>query len=302
MKRCTAVLVLGTLLTACGGGGGSSGGNSDNYNAAPSTRNITLPFKAVAAGVDIACNTTYTLGSADTAATLEDFRFYVHDLRLVTSAGTEVPVTLEQNDWQNGTVALLDFQNKADKCAGADKPLHTAITGTVPNDNTTITGVRFNIGVPEDRNHLLSSSAPSPLNTAALFWSWQSGYKFMRLDFAPVDGGTLTAGGVFTAWNFHLGSTGCTGLPQNGDTVTCSNLNRPAIELTGFDPATASIQLDYSALVANSNIGADAGGASGCMSGTTDPECPELFTSLGLNLASGTVDSSLLQTAFSVVP
>jgi len=122
------------------------------------------------------------------------------------------------------------------------------------------------------------------------------------MDFAPVGGGTLTAGGTFTAWNFHLGSTGCVGNPQTGDTVTCSNINRPVITLNGFDPETNAIQFDYAALIANSNLGEDTGGAPGCMSGVSDSECNDVFTSLGLNLANGDNDVTLNQTVFTVTP
>jgi len=309
MGRVVAGLVLCSCLiqlTACGGS------SSNDYSAADNavSRDISIPFSAVAltasGDAEISCDTVFTVGTGSTDVTLEDFRFFIHDLQLVTSSGDSVPVTLEQNDWQNGAVALLDFQNKADKCSGDAKPLHTTITGTYADDGSAITGLRFRIGVPENRNHLLSAAQPSPLNIASLFWSWQSGYKFMRLDFAPAGGGTFTAGpnvgNSYSAWNFHLGSTGCSGDPQTGATVSCSNLNRPAIELDGFVLETGRVQLNYSALVASNNLTEDSGGAPGCMSGVTDAECNDMFTALGLNLASGDNDSSLLQNAFSIAP
>lgn len=300
MKRSAVIFSLGMLLAACGGGGGGSGDNDRSSGPAPTLtpKAVSVAFKAVAGDEDIACGITYTLGSAETDVTLLDFRFYVHNLRLVTNTGEEVALTLEQNNWQNGNVAMLDFQNKASTCSGADKPLHTTITGTVPDGSKTFTGVRFTVGVPEDRNHLLNSEQPSPLNATGMFWSWRAGYKFMRLDVAPVGGGVRPDASTFTAWNIHLGSTNCTEVVP----YVCANINRPQIALENFDPASNSIQLDYAVLVANSHLAEDAGGAAGCMSGTTDPECPEVFTALGLNLASGEPDPALVQTVFSVVP
>lgn len=291
MKRSAAILTLGILLAACGGGGSGGGGNDRSTNPSPVPRSVAIPFKAVAGGQDIDCDTTYTLGTADTDVTLIDFRFYVYNVRLVTSTGAEVTVTLAQNDAQNGDVALLDFQNKSSDCTGSAKSVNTTVTGTVPDGSLTFTGVRFTVGVPEARNHLLNTEQPSPMNATGMFWAWTSGYKFMKLDVKPV-------GGPLPAWYFHLGSTNCASAAPYG----CSNKNRPEISLDGFDPASSSIQLDYGNLVANSNLAVNAGGANGCMSGGTDPECPEVFTALGLNLASGENDSSLVQTAFSVVP
>ncbi len=82
--------------------------------------------------------------------------------------------------------------------------------------------------------------------------------------------------------------------------VVCSNSNRPELELFGFNPEVNAVQLDYARLVSQSNVAVDAGGAAGCMSGVDDPECNEVFTQLGLNLASGENDGALVQSVFSV--
>ncbi len=298
MKRSAGLLTLGMMLAACGGGSNGGGSQDRDANNTPTPRTVSIAFSAIADSQPVACGTSYTLGTAATEMTLRDFRFYVHDLRLVTSTGTEVAVTLDQNDWQNGDVAMLDFQNKDNNCTGADKAIHTAITGTVPDGSLTFSGVRFTVGIPEDRNHLLNSSAPSPLNAIGMFWSWRSGYKFMRLDFNLATPGVITSTGApLTAWYFHLGSTNCPDVIP----YVCSNINRPEIALDSFNPDSDSIQIDYAALVADSNLSVESTGMPvGCMSGTTDAECPEMFTALGLNLASGENDASLVQTVFSV--
>ena len=62
-----------------------------------------------------------------------DLRFFVHDVRLVNDAGTEVPVTLDQDGrWQTGDVALLDFENGKGRCRNGSLGTHDAITGRVP--------------------------------------------------------------------------------------------------------------------------------------------------------------------------
>ena len=292
MKYYLAPVAACLVLTACGGSSSSSDGGSDRETST-TAKTVAIDFKAVADGQDIACGTTYVVGTADTDVNVTDFRFYVHNVRLVTDSGTEVTVTLDQNDWQNGDIAMLDFRDKDTDCSGDAKDVNTAITGTVPDDSLTYTGVRFTIGVPEDRNHLLNADQPSPMNAPNMFWAWTSGYKFMKLDVTPVGG---------TVWSFHLGSGGCTGNPATGETAECLRINRPEIALDGFDVDTDTIQFDYGNLVANSNVSQNLGGAPGCMSGNTDPECPEVFTALGLNLDSGENDPNLVQTVFSIAP
>ena len=42
------------------------------------------------------------MSTSSTSLELSDFRLYVHDVRLVTEGGDEVPVTLEQDGvWQH---------------------------------------------------------------------------------------------------------------------------------------------------------------------------------------------------------
>lgn len=296
------LLALATLATI---GGGCSNSDDPATPATPLTTAVTIPFEAEANGQPVDCDTQLTgLGTQSTTATLKDFRFYVHDLAVVTSLGNTRTVTLENNNWQLGAdgVALVDFQNKADTCSGDTKDTHKSITGTVPLlSNETISGVQFRIGVPAGLNHQNAATAATPLNLTSLFWSWQTGYKFMRLDVAPVGGMTRPSDASFTGttWNIHLGSTNCTGDAQAGADVVCERSNRPLITLSGFDPLRNHVFLDYDALVAATDLTQDVAGPAGCMSGLTDPECNVIFAALGLDFTSGNVDPSLT-TVFSV--
>src|SRR5690606_19831803 len=140
MTRKITLLSLSLMLAACGGGGGSSGGSDRDAGNEPTPKNVNISFSAVAGDQPFACGTTYTLGSADTDITLRDFRFYVHNVRLVTDSGDEVALTLTQNNWQNGDVAMLDFEDASGTCAGTAET-NTTIQGTVPDDSKTFTGV-----------------------------------------------------------------------------------------------------------------------------------------------------------------
>ena len=283
------------ILTACGGGSSGSG-NSTN-----TTTEVSIPFMARANSTPINCAAQLTgLGSDFASGSIRSFALYIHDLVLINSDGSELAVTLNDNDWQSSGVALLDYQDKLDNCASeTSKPTNSTVLGTVNGDLENVSGIRFSVGVPEALNHDDASAAVTPLNRIDLFWSWQFGYKHLRMDIAP-DGGVLTAdNSTTTTWNIHLGSTGCVGDAQGGEAVICAANNRPTIELDGLDLSSQGILIDYGKLVENSSLLADGGGAPGCMSGPTDPECPSVFDALGMDLGD-TPDPISGQTVFSI--
>ncbi|MCS6899294.1 MAG: metallo-mystery pair system four-Cys motif protein [Myxococcales bacterium] len=247
--------------------GGQGGGSGEIHE---------IPFEARVGSETFSCQKTFTgIGTAKSEVQPLDFRFYVHDVRLVTEGGQEVPFELDQDGvWQYEGLALLDFEDKTGSCTNGTVGLHTGLRGKVPAG--IYKGLRFKVGVPFALNHGDSAKAPSPLNLSTMFWSWNGGYKFLRVDF-KLKGGAPR--------NLHLGSTGCQG---QGDGVTsCSHPNRPEIALDGFDLTSSKVLIDYAALMADTDLSKDGGGAPGCMSGVDDPECAAIFPRLGLSLQTG---------------
>tara|TARA_R110001592_G_scaffold112966_7_gene311658 strand:- start:93 stop:989 length:897 start_codon:yes stop_codon:yes gene_type:complete len=280
------------LLSACGGGSSGGGGPSSI---------VTIPFAARAGASDINCDTQLTgLGTDFASGSIRAFALYIHDVVLINSDGSELPLSLTDNDWQNSGVALLDYQDKIDNCASdTSKPTNTSLIGSVEGGLENVSGIRFTVGVPEELNHDDASAAVTPLNRTDLFWSWQTGYKHMRMDVAP-DGGVMKPdNSSVTTWNIHLGSTGCVGNVQSGETVSCTSNNRPTIELDDIDIGSQRIVLDYSKLVRNNALLTDNGGAPGCMSGPTDPECAGVFDALGMGLGDS-ADPTPGQAVFSI--
>ena len=259
---------------------------------------IEIRFAAKVGSEDFACTKAFTGVGGGAGVTLEplDFRVYVHDLRLVDASGGEWPVTLAADGlWQTDVVALLDFEDKGGTCANGTAPTNSVVKGTydVGDDEAMVrpgvfTGLRFKVGVPFAANHGDAATALSPLNLSGLFWSWQGGYKFMRIDMqfaAAVSGEDPSARG--SGLQLHLGSTGCSLDVPTQRVGACSAPNRPEIALAGFDPNTDTVVIDYAAIVAGVDLSRDMGGAPGCMSGQDDPECAAIFDHLGLDLATG---------------
>ena len=290
---------------------------------------VTITFNGMVGDAPIACGQDYpNIGSEGTTIAFQDARVYVSNVRLVNAAGQEVPVTLEQDGlWQVQNVALLDYENATGGCSDVGTTaMNDQVIGTVPEGN--YDGLVFDLGVPFELNHADATTAPSPLNVSSLFWSWQYGYKFARIEIlkaqvagsnAPdetvsvgkgneaganalghageMDMGDGAANGF---WPIHLGSTGCgSPAPVVGPAAECARPNLSTVRLESFSPANDTVTLDVATLLKGVDVGKSLELAPpGCMSGFDDPDCPTLFKNLGLALETGKATSS--QTFFRV--
>lgn len=274
--------------------------------ASAATQPVKLRFTAVAGDAPVACGTPITgLGTTNATAQLQDLRFYVSGVQLLRKGRRPVTVAVKGNRLSRvagpDSVTLIDLENAAGRCATEGTPTTNAVVlGTAPKGS--YTGVRFTLGVPFSRNHTNTVGAPAPLGLAAMAWSWQSGRKFTKIELVDPDGGAGTW--AAKAFMVHLGSTGCTGNPATGATVSCKAPNRSTITLQRFNPARQDVALDLRALLAANDVTKNVGGGPGCMSGPTDPECPGIFGALGVSWAadgSATGQPTGTQTAFRAI-
>jgi uncharacterized repeat protein (TIGR04052 family) len=248
---------------------------------------VSVDFAARVGALPVSCSTTYdNLGTTAASVKLSDFRFYVHAVELVRADGVAVPVELTQDaKWQYKDVALLDFENAADDCApDGTVDMNGSIKGRVPAGS--YKGLRFVVGVPFDKNHANQATAASPLNLGKLFWSWNSGYRFAKIESKPQ--GTDLGGAAYGPFLFHLGSTACEGDAADGGAVTaCGNPNRLPVSLPLYELGKSKVVFDYAALVSGSDMLVNGGGPPGCMSFAGDPECSVVFEHFGLDYATG---------------
>lgn len=272
----------------------------------PGIQEITLQFDARVGDETAACGTNYDgVGSESSEIQFRDLRFYVSNIRLVNDADEEVPLELTQDGmWQVEDVALLDFEDGTAACSDTgNDALNSTVVGEVPGG--TYTGVRFDLGVPNELNHTDVNLADSPLNILEMNWNWLAGRKFVRIDL-NVD--ELPPN---NNWNIHLGSQGCMNAgpdPMMPPDADCTRPQRPAIALDSFDPTTNVIVADIGALLNGVNITENIAGPAGCQSlmadndmnsGTSD--CDDLFPNYGMDWATGDcADNCSAQTFFSV--
>lgn len=271
MKYPVLLSAAALVLAACGDNDEHTHDHPDAPEVDAGPTAVTIAFAAKVGGTPFACGQTYAgIGSGASPYVGTDFRFYVHDVRLVGPAG-DVPVTLDANEFQADGVALLDFETGGTGCQMGSPSTHTAVTGMVPAG--TYTGITFKVGVPFAKNHLDVTTAAPPLNIPAMYWAWSSGYKFLKAD------GTVNAAG----FNLHLGSTMCGATGTTSPTAPCANPNVMDIALTNYTPGTSVIVADVARVLTDVDVTTNtAMTAPGCMSFPNDPECNTILPKLGL--------------------
>ncbi len=233
---------------------------------------VEVSFEVRLGAAPFACGASFE-GIGSTASTLSptDMRFYIHDLRLLRADGSAALITLDQDgQWQHRNLALLDFE---DGCGLGTAPINTSVRGAAPPGD--YVGVAFNLGVPFELNHVNAAAAPPPLNETAMFWTWNEGFKHLRMDAATTGLGP-------DGYHIHVGSTGCEGDGQ-GNVTGCEGDNRPLISIQGFDPLEGTVVLDLAALLAETDVDKNTERtAPGCFADATDPDCDGILTRLGL--------------------
>ncbi len=262
--------VLTTGLVSCGKENVDISSDDEDND-----RTFVIPFAPVFGSDTVRCGETYTsAGTSGTEFEIKDFLLFVHSVELVRESGETVPLTLtEDQHWQGGGVALLDFNDATGSCVG-DSETNGRIVGTAPNFDD-YTGIRFGVGVPSEKNHINAVTAEAPLNKPSTWWSWKGGYKFFKLN-------VITP--VHKKYVVHIGSTGCTGSVEEG--FSCAGEHEVMIDIDGFAPGEDGIKINLANLFAGVDLDAPVDFESGdfipgCMSFDPDPECEPLYSKFG---------------------
>jgi uncharacterized repeat protein (TIGR04052 family) len=201
---------------------------------------------------------------------VHNIQFYVHDVALLDSQGRWQAFGLAAvPPWQSEKVALIDL------AGDAATHRNTVLHGWVESSDRAFAGIRFTVGVPFELNHGNPLTAPAPLDRSELFWAWQSGHKFLRVDLADAG----------HEWSFHLGSTGCSSASAlRPPAAPCLQPNRMRVEITGIDPIHEPVQLQLDELVSAMRA---ANHAICTGDYAHNPACVDAYAKTGLQLESG---------------
>ena len=277
MKKLFTLAAVSLTVTAC-----------STLPSPQTAQAVELKFAAQINGQPFACGQRYEgVGSTRSTITPSDFRMYVSEVKLVRQDGSTVPVQLAQDGvWQQQSVALLDFENGTGPCRNGTEATNTSVRGQVPVGE--YTGVELTVGVPFAQNHQDPTAAPAPLNSTAMFWNWQGGYKFIKFDTASSGisdqkPAAANAMGPVTRYSVHLGSTACAGESKTQAPSACQSPNRMTVRFDSFDLRKNTVVADMGAVLAHANVDVNAKGTSpGCMSFPKDGDCPSVMHALGL--------------------
>lgn len=176
---------------------------------------------------------------------INQLAFFVSGLAVkTTSSDVWQSIPLVPSDWQTERTALVWFNN------GCRSGVNTVHNHSLTIDNAqgvwqAATEVRFELAVPFAENHSNPLTQASPLNIPDMFWSWQLGHKFLRLDLA-TDADTPR-----TSWSYHLGSVGCqSASSMRAPQKPCSMPNRFELSVAK-PPAHGALFFDLAALLNN---------------------------------------------------
>lgn len=229
-------------------------------DAIPRTTKQSLPFVLLNKGQALECDTP----SSQPLWQVTQMAFFASEVK-IGSAQEAPPAQLVDSDWQANGIALLDLS----PCAPQSNAQLVVSNST---DWHQAKRLSFTLGVPFAHNHLNPLVQPSPLNLPHMFWSWQSGYKFMRLDLQGE-----------SPWSFHLGSVGCRSVsPVRGPITPCKQPNRLQINVSnprsaGSTPEKSRIVLHLDRLLE----GVDVTQAKSCMFQQAQlAVCEQLLTNL----------------------
>lgn len=244
---------------------------------------IELFFRPTVAGSYFSCSEVYPEAAANVKP--QDFRVFVHDIRLVTAGGTEHPLELlDDGQFQARGVALLDFEDASGECKRGTPALNKTIRGVLSeahrSERADYVGLRFRVGVPPELDLADPASLPAPLGEPTLRSAVTGAHVFFAAwgKFEPHS----ATDPIFSGVGVDLGADGCLG--------TCQRPNQFDVALDGFDPESSTIVADWRSVFDGLDLrfcSQGAGGPCGCWSRLVDPLCPQLLPRLGVDLASG---------------
>lgn len=230
-----------------------------------SLKEIPIQFNLNAHDESVSCKSVINAENGEWK--LDQLQFFISEIRLRDNTGK----------WHTTSLASESESEDNSKSRSSD----VALIGVVCADSGTwqvnletriskedIRGIAFTLGVPFDLNHQNPMSLPAPLNQPDMFWTWQTGHKFLRLEMHSEN----------KEFVYHLGSTGCvSSSPVRSPKTECKNPNRVVVTLDDFRPSK-TISLDLSKLLKGSELELEIS----CQSSPDNSQCMPLFKQTGI--------------------
>jgi uncharacterized repeat protein (TIGR04052 family) len=226
----------------------------------------TLTIKFVPFYGEQALNCKKSFEQNDQNWLISHLEFYSYNFQVKDHNNQWHQAALKVNQGQHPQVTLIGG------ICGQQQNWTINLTTSTPIKN--IAGIKFRLGLPFELNHVNPLTQLEPLNNSSMFWTWQTGFKFARIELYDKD----------KQWVFHQGSTGCSSSSAvRAPKQPCKNLNDAEITLD-FSSATnqnneMSVVFDLKALLKNIDMIND----NNCQSSPDSEFCNQLLSRMGVN-------------------
>lgn len=190
---------------------------------------------------------------------LSQFWFYLSSLEVKSDKGWR-PISLQTTKWQTDGVALIGQHCRDNQ----SQNLQLALIDALPDK---ISAISFKIAVPFNLNHQNPLRAQGIFDNGNMFWTWQQGYKSLRLDLDNHSG---------EGWAYHIGAVGCNSpSAMRAPKQQCREPNHINVLIEQFDKNKA-IKVDIGRIVQGIELGA----STRCLSMPTQKSCNELYRNM----------------------
>jgi len=238
------------FISSCDGLGESASNNNDEISFGPTY-----------IGKSLTCDST--IAHSNDSWLYTQLQLFISDIYLKDSSGKWQKATLEKSAFQTADIALLgencNLSNEKSKA-------NWSVKFSKKTDLINSSHIRFTLGLPFAMNHLNPLTQESPLNVPTMFWGWQQGHKFLRLEMSSKN----------NDWLFHLGSVGCKSVsPLRAPNQECRYPNRYTFELP-IGKKDNSIIFELSALLKDITLSSQ----TSCQSSPDKQSCQLLFNNL----------------------
>lgn len=224
----------------------------------PQNHAIDLEFLPVFNGTQLDCHSSLLAGNQTWQ--ISQLQFYLSSIKVKDANNQWLSAQLIHSENENNEIALVG--------GVCDHSFNWKVSLSSPLSSKQIKGVQFDLGVPFHLNHQNPLTQKSPLNQSDMFWTWQLGYKFLRLELASNN----------SEWIFHLGSTGCESpAPVRAPKAQCKNPNLSNILLKDYD-SSKPIEINLSNLLQGAILEEE----NNCQSFPGSPLCEVLFPKVGI--------------------
>jgi len=222
----------------------------------------TIVVSPVFNGQVIGCDVNFTHENTDWR--YQQFLFFISNLEALTTTGSWIKPELLSSKFQTKSVALI-----GETCGEEN---HWQLNFSSDVGISKWQKLRLTIGVPFEVNHINPLTQESPLNLPTMFWGWQKGHKFLRLELASEQ----------DTWLYHLGSMGCKAAsPLRAPLAPCLHDNKFTFEVDitrgqNHQAEDKVIVFDVEKLVSGLTLG----GESSCQSSPRNESCQQLVSNL----------------------